>query len=934
MPASEYIKEYLVSLGMQDNFTEKLGEALEEADEEVDSFAKGFAKKFVTAGAAVVSLIGATSVGIAKFLNHIANAEQEVADYAEEIGKSREEAYRLKAALDAMGVSMEDIEASEELQEQFKILQEDAKKIQIPDMSTGVQQVSDMKVEFLRLKQIGMLALTWIGHYTMKYLHQPLEKAKQLFGSLNDVVLKNIPKWSKSMGFFLSSIMRLGLTIIRGAKAIFNAIKKIFDMIPKEIKIVTALLAALALFIRAGPIGKLMFIITAALLLLEDFFVYIDGGEALLGGFWQKLIDIYNALKDSGAIEKFKQSFIDAMESIRQGILNAKDFIKDLFKQFQESGSIEKIKKLFSKLGEILLLIIDTLKNVGRAFLDSFGGKGKTFLEWIVSVGLPALLNLLNGVVSVVKGILIVVNKFSSLEGVIKGIGMAFLTWKVGKGLGKEIDNIKKKIESTKEKIISTTERMNKFAKSWEESKNTPKSVPKEIKGWKEILSEYKKAASKYFVALKQKGVATVKEVTNKGMSIVKGIANKGMSAIKKIAGVGKKAVNTVVKYGVKAGKGAIKAVKSAGTMIAKGVSSAISFFTSPMGLIVLAVAALITIAILVIKNWDKVKAFFIAFGNKVKEVMTTAVDFILQKWNAFKEKFASSESFFGRIMQAIATIIETYVGIYIDFFKMLWENIKLIFSVIKSLIQGDFEGAYQAVVAIWNNIVAFFKNLISKVVAAIKQVFSPIVNWFQNKVNEIKNKFASIPQHIKQKFTEAVNNIKNVFEPIVGWFEAKVAKIKDTFSGIGEKLGNVKNFVFGGKSENGYAEGGLVTQHQVAEIAEGNQPELIVPLTKKDRAKQLLQQGADYLGLSRFQPKQLQKAKGFMEQTANNMAKLQTGLTATTYQTNNQNVSNQYFIDMTSKYTIHDTSGKPQSTARAVDRTVQKRIRNLQGAL
>lgn len=923
MPASEYIKEYLVSLGMQDNFTEKLGEALEEADEEVSSFAKGFAKHFAIAGTAVFSLIGATSVGIAKFLNHIANAEQEVADYAEEIGKSREEAYRLKTALDAMGVSMEDIEASEELQEQFKILQEDAQKIQIPDMSTGVQQVSDMKVEFLRLKQIGMLALTWIGHYTMKYLHQPLEKAKQLFGSLNDVILKNIPKWSKAMGFFLSSVVRLGLTVIRGAKAIFNAIKKIFDMIPNEIKIVTALLAALALFIRAGPIGKLMFIITIVLLLLEDFFGYIDGKDALLGGLWQKLIDIYNALKESGAIEKFKQSFTDAMESIRQGILNTKDFIKDLFKQFQDSGSIEKIQKLFSKLGEILLLIIDTLKNVGRAFLDSFGGKGKTFLEWIVSVGLPALLNLLNGVVSVVKGILIVVNKFSSLEGVIKGIGMAFLTWKVGKGLGKEIDNIKNKIDSTKEKIISATEKMNNFSDSWEKSKNTPKDTSKDSKKWKEILSEYKQASLKYFSTLKQKGVATVK-----------GIANKGKSVIKSIANFGKKAVNIVAKYGVQAGKGAIKAVKSAGTMIAKGVSSAISFFTSPIGLIVLAVAALITIAILVIKNWDKVKAFFIAFGNKVKEVMTAAVDFILQKWNTFKEKFANSDSFFGRVMQAIATIIETYVGIYIDFFKMLWENIKLIFSVIKSLIQGDFEGAYQGVVAIWNNIVAFFKNLITKVVAAIKQVFSPIVNWFQNKVNEIKNKFASIPQHIKQKITEAVNNIKNVFEPIIGWFEAKVAKIKDTFSGIGEKLSGVKNFVFGGKSENGYAEGGLVTQHQIAEIAEGNQPELIVPLTKKDRAKQLLQKGADYLGLSRFQPKQLQKAKGFMEQAANNMAKLQTGLTATTYQTTNQNVSNQYFIDMTSKYTIHDTSGKPQSTAKAVDRTVQKRIRNLQGAL
>ena len=754
MPASEYIKEYLVSLGMQDNFTEKLVEALDEADGEVSSFVKGFAKKFAVAGVAVVSLIGATSVGVAKFLNHISNAEKEIADYAEEIGESREEAYRLKAALDAMGVSMEDIEASEELQEQFKILQEDAQKIQIPDMSVGVEQVNSMKVEFLRLKQQSMLALTWIGHYTMKYLQQPLEKTKQLFGGLNDVILKNIPKWSKGIGFFLSSIVRLGLTVIRGAKAIFDAIKKIFDMIPKEIKVVTTALAALALFIRAGPIGKLMFIITAALLLLEDFFVYVDGGEALLGGLWQKLIDIYNTLKESGAIEKFKQCFIDAMESIRQWILNAKNTVKDLLKQFQNSSSIEKINKLFVNLKEILFLVLDTLKNIGRTFLDSFGGKGKTFLEWIVSVGLPLLLDLLNGAVSAVKIILQWLNKMSDSESIIKSIGIAFLGWKIGKGIKNGIQSLGDKITNLKE------------------------------------------------------------------------------------------------------------------------------------------------------------------------------------KWQDFKNKFANSDSFFGRIMQAIATTVENFISIIIDFFHMLWENIKLIFSAVKSLIQGDCDGAYQAVVTIWNNIVAFFKNIISKVVSVIKQVFSPIVNWFQSKVNDIKNKFSSIPQYIQQKFSEAVNNIKNVFQPIVDWFETKVTKIKSSFNGIGDKLNGVKNFVFGGNSENGYAEGGLVTQHQIAEIAEGNQPELIVPLTKKDRAKQLLQKGADYLGLSRFQPKQIQKAKGMLEQVAGNMAKLQTGLTTTTYQTNNQNVSNQYYIDMTSKYTIHDTSGKPESTARAVDRIVQKRIRNLQGVL
>ncbi len=140
------------------------------------------------------------------------------------------------------------------------------------------------------------------------------------------------------------------------------------------------------------------------------------------------------------------------------------------------------------------------------------------------------------------------------------------------------------------------------------------------------------------------------------------------------MASASKKVVSAIVKYGTKIAKTALKVIKSAGSIIVKGISSAISFFTSPMGLIVLAVAALITIAILVIKNWDKVKAFFIAFGNKIKDVMTEAVNFILQKWQDFKNKFANSDSFFGRVMQAITTTVENFISIIIDFFHMLWE--------------------------------------------------------------------------------------------------------------------------------------------------------------------------------------------------------------------------------------------------------------------
>lgn len=51
----------------------------------------------------------------------------------------------------------------------------------------------------------------------------------------------------------------------------------------------------------------------------------------------------------------------------------------------------------------------------------------------------------------------------------------------------------------------------------------------------------------------------------------------------------------------------------------------------------------------------------------------------------------------------------------------------------------------------------------------------------------------------------------------------------------------------------HGYANGGIVNQHQIAEIAEGNKPEIIIPLdsAKRSRAMQLLGIAMDKLGVS-----------------------------------------------------------------------------------
>ncbi|HEC2222242.1 TPA: peptidase M23, partial [Staphylococcus delphini] len=46
------------------------------------------------------------------------------------------------------------------------------------------------------------------------------------------------------------------------------------------------------------------------------------------------------------------------------------------------------------------------------------------------------------------------------------------------------------------------------------------------------------------------------------------------------------------------------------------------------------------------------------------------------------------------------------------------------------------------------------------------------------------------------------------------------------------------------------YENGGLSTTHKLAQISEGNKPEMIVPLTKRTRAIQLIEQAMRYVGM------------------------------------------------------------------------------------
>lgn len=82
-------------------------------------------------------------------------------------------------------------------------------------------------------------------------------------------------------------------------------------------------------------------------------------------------------------------------------------------------------------------------------------------------------------------------------------------------------------------------------------------------------------------------------------------------------------------------------------------------------------------------------------------------------------------------------------------------------------------------------------------------------------------------------------------------WKTNPITQLKWMYSYVKGRYSNASNAKHFWQTHNWYANGGFVTQEQIAHIAEGNRPEAIIPLTNRTRAMQILAQVRDKYGLS-----------------------------------------------------------------------------------
>jgi hypothetical protein len=103
----------------------------------------------------------------------------------------------------------------------------------------------------------------------------------------------------------------------------------------------------------------------------------------------------------------------------------------------------------------------------------------------------------------------------------------------------------------------------------------------------------------------------------------------------------------------------------------------------------------------------------------------------------------------------------------------MIWDNIKAVFGVVKSVLTGDFKGAWDGIKGIWDNTTGYFSSLWEN----IKKIFSKVKQFFVNA-------FSSAWEGIKKVFANVGTFFGDIWRTIVSKFETIGTAVGDAIGG------------------------------------------------------------------------------------------------------------------------------------------------------
>ena len=234
---------------------------------------------------------------------------------------------------------------------------------------------------------------------------------------------------------------------------------------------------------------------------------------------------------------------------------------------------------------------------------------------------------------------------------------------------------------------------------------------------------------------------------------------------------------------------GAIQAFTSftSALKVAKTAFSAldIAMKGNVIGIVITAVAALVSGFIYLWNNCEEFREFWINLWEQIKAVIQPVWDFIV---SVFKVAWEN---------------IKVVWDVVVSYFSTIWENIKLIFAVVGDVLSGNFSDAWEKIKQIFANWGDFFQGLwdgmtnifanvggwfAEKFTAAknsIQNAWSSVTGFFSKIRTSISNVFSNIDTFMSDKFGSAWTAVKNIYAPFVNFFKQKWETVKGIFSAV-----------------------------------------------------------------------------------------------------------------------------------------------------
>lgn len=457
------------------------------------------------------------------------------------------------------------------------------------------------------------------------------------------------------------------------------------------------------------------------------------------------------------AIGSFKDKAVAFFGMVRPVLEDIKNKGVAAFQFLASTGktAFENIKAKIEENKPAIDKVIAVALDLKDKFFKAFE-KAKPVISYIATTALPAVVGAIMKVIGAAATVYQKLNEWGALKPIIMGIAGAIVAMKMV-GFAKDTLNAAKAVKALVTVFIAQKQAM-------------LANIAAKIKD---------KAETLYLNALYAKD------------AIVKG-------------------ASTAATWAQTAAMTAWNAICAVGTAVTTALGAAFTFLTSPIGLVLLAIAAVVAIGVLLYKNWDTVKEKALQLGqwivgvfNNLKEKVTAAIQ-------AFADKFPAAFAFISSIFESWK---QTVTGVI--------DGVKQVLQGIIQFVTGIFSGDWQKALDGLKNIFSgAFKALSSLALAPLNALKGVVVGAFNaidtatgGKLTAIKEKASATWTSIKEKagtvlsaakdtITEKLSNIKSAYEEHGGGIKGIAAAAMEGVKGYYTAGYSFINNLTGGKLE------------------------------------------------------------------------------------------------------------------------------------